>query len=313
MGPTKSGEIPHLETFSKAAELLNFTAAADELCMTQAAVSQRIKALEDELGILLFDRHAGRVTLTDAGRSLYDYAQRILALHDEARRRLGEARQGLSGELRLAASTVPGEHLLPAIVGAFQRTHPDVRVVATVADSAQVLQALEREEVALALVGRAGPSEWSDSTPFARDRLLLIVPPKHRWAKRSSITLQELREEPLILRESGSGSRSCLEEGLSRVGWKTADLRISLELGSNEAIKEAVLRGAGVALLSAFAVRHDLDTGRLHGLTVEGAEMCRDLYVVTDRRRVLPPTARAFLEVLETTPFLTATAQKTTD
>lgn len=311
MGPIKSGEIPHLETFCQAAELLNFTAAADALCLTQAAVSQRIRALETELEVPLFERHAGRVTLTDAGRQLHDYARRILTLHREARQQLGAAGAGLSGELRLAASTVPAEHLLPAILQAFQRSHPAVRVAATVADSAQVLAAVERGDAVLALVGRPGPADWADSKPFARDQLLLIVPPGHRWAKRRSITIDELKQEPLVIRETGSGSRACLEEGLARAGHRPDELRIGLELGSNEAIKEAVLRGAGVALLSGFAVRHDLETGRLRGLSIDALEMSRDLYAVTDRRRVLPPTARAFQEVLEGQPFAHALGQPT--
>jgi LysR family transcriptional regulator, low CO2-responsive transcriptional regulator len=260
------------------------------------------------LGAALFERHAGRVLLTPAGRCLYDYAQRILALHQEARRELGQAVPELVGELRLAASTVPAEHLLPAVLQAFQAAHPHVHVVATVADSRAVLASLEEGRVSLALVGRPGPPAWAESRPFARDHLVLIVPPGHPWGRRRSVALEELRQEPLVLREKGSGSRACLEEGLARLDCHTRDLHITLELGSNEAIKEAVLRGAGVALLSAFAVRHDVDTARLRALCVDELNVSRDLYVVTDRRRVLPSTARAFLGVLDACPFATAPA-----
>jgi DNA-binding transcriptional LysR family regulator len=301
------GEIPHLETFCKAAELLNFTAAAEALCLTQAAVSQRIQALEKDVGVLLFERQAGRVYLTAQGKVLHEYAQRILRLHQEAHAALGQSAPEITGELHLAASTIPAEHLLPAILQEFQNRYAKVHVLAQVADSGAVLKLLEGGMVSLALAGRPGPTSWSESKPFARDRLVLIVPASHRWAKKSHIRLEDLVKEPLIVRAPGSGSRACLEEGLQRLGKGLGDFRIGLELGSNEAIKEAVLRGTGVALLSAFAIREEIEAGRLHALNVAGLEVGRDLYVVTDRRRVLPPPARAFLEVLEGMPFANST------
>jgi DNA-binding transcriptional LysR family regulator len=131
--------LPHLETFARAAELSSFTAAARTLRLTQAAVSQRIQALEQVLGVSLFDRRAGRVVLTEAGRRLYAYAERILALHREARQEVTGYQVPLTGELALAASTVPSEHLLPALLSAFRQKQPHIRVRATEADSEAVL------------------------------------------------------------------------------------------------------------------------------------------------------------------------------
>jgi len=251
----------------------------------------------------LFDRHAGRVSLTSAGRRLYELGQRVLALHQEARREIAGAVPAVSSELHLAASTVPAEHLLPIYLQAFQQAHPEVHVVAVVADSAQVLASVEQGEAALALVGRPGPASWAESRPFARERLVLIVPPGHRWVGRKSISMKELKAEPLLLREPGSGSRACLEEELERSGHALHELRIVSELGSNEAIKEAVLRGVGVAWMSAFAVHNDLVSGRLCAVPVAGLNIARDLFTVTDRRRVLPLPARMFLAVLAHCPF----------
>jgi DNA-binding transcriptional LysR family regulator len=298
--------LPHLETFCKAAELLNFTAAADALCLTQAAISQRIRALEQHVGVPLFERQAGRVSLTDHGKRLYDYGQQILALHARALEELGRPAPDLTGDLSLAASTVPGEHLLPEILQEFQGRYPQVHVVATVADSSAVLKAVEEGQVSLALVGRPGPTSWAESKPFARDRLVLVVPPSHRWAGRKRVPLAELKTEPLVLREPGSGSRACLEEALQKQGLTLSDFHVSLEMGSNEAIKEAVLRGAGVALLSAFAVQHDVETRRLYCVPVADLEMSRDFYVVAARRRAQSAAARAFLDVLEEMPFSVA-------
>jgi DNA-binding transcriptional LysR family regulator len=306
MAEASRGPLPHLETFCKAAELQNFTAAADALCLTQAAVSQRIRALEQDTGAALFQRQAGRVHLTPAGQTLYDYARRILALHCEARAALGQVAADLCDELRLAASSVPGEHLLPALLQEFQTRHPRVQVMATVGDSATVLEALEAGQVAVALVGRPGPAAWAESRPFARDRLVLVVAPGHPWAGAAAVTLDELRAEPLLLREPGSASRACFEEGLRRHGRGLGEFRVGMQLGSNEAIKEAVLRRSGVAVLSALAVRQDVTTGRLRALDVTGLGAVRDLYVVLDRRRGLPPAVRAFLEVVEASPFTAA-------
>src|SRR5262249_14557902 len=214
MEATPKGELPHLETFCKAAELLSFTSAADALCLTQPAVSQRIRALEQDIGVPVFTRNAGRVALTTAGKRLYQYAQEILSLHQKARQALGETARELSGELHLAASTVPAEHLLPSYLQAFQKSHPRVHVVARVAGSAAVLPAVEHGDAELGLVGRRGPLAWAESKPFARDRLLLVAPGGHRWRQQRSIALEELAQEPLVLREPGSGSRACLEEAL---------------------------------------------------------------------------------------------------
>jgi DNA-binding transcriptional LysR family regulator len=284
--------------------LLNFTAAADELHLTQAAVSQRIKTLEHDVGQSLFERQGGRVYLSEAGRRLYDFAQKILLLHRAARSALGQPPEEVAGDLLLAASTVPAEYLLPAILQDYQKRYPKVRVAATVADSEAVLHLLDGGKVSLALVGRPGPAAWSESRPFARDRQVLVVPPSHAWSRRDHVSLDQLAKEPLIIREKGSGSRASFEEGLGKVGRDLSGLKILLELGSNEAIKEAVLRGSGIALLSAFAVKHDVETKRLLALEVDSLDTSRDLFLVTDRRRILPPAGRAFVEVLESMPFV---------
>src|SRR5205807_3806264 len=146
--------LPYLDTFSKAAELSSFTAAARALRLSQAAVSQRVQALEVTLGTPLFKRQGGRVLLSDAGQKLYDYAQRILDLHREARREATGHETPVAGELLLAASSIPGEHLLPALLSAFGGKHAHVRVRATVSDSMGVIAQVERGEVHLGLVGR---------------------------------------------------------------------------------------------------------------------------------------------------------------
>src|SRR5262245_28953571 len=284
----KTDQLPHLETFAKAAETGSFTAAARALGLTQAAVSQRIHMLEKALATPLFQRAAGHIALTEAGQRLYDYAQRIGALQAEAVHAITGRKSPMKGELLLAASSVPGEHLLPDLLATFRKRHPHIQVRATVADTERVLHAVEHGDVHLGLVGGKSDNPNLEFRCFACDTLTLVVRARHPWAKRKHVALAEVRSEPLILREAGSGSRRCLEEALAVAGKSLRDFNIALELGSNEAIKEAVLRGMGLAVLSTRAMERELQTGTLHALEVKGLSLVREMFAVWDRRRALP-------------------------
>lgn len=295
-------QLPYLETFAKAAELSSFTAAARALGLTQAAVSQRIQALEQALKAPLFQRQGGHVLLTEAGHSLYAFAQRILELHRQAIQEITGRETPLTGELTLAASSVPGEYLLPELLAQFQERHPHLQVRATVTDSRGVLEQVEQGHVHLGLVGGRSDSPHLEFRAFAKDELALVVPTKHPWHGRKRVTLPQLGAQPLIVREVGSASRSCLEQALAQTGKSLHELRVMLELGSNEAIKEAVLRGMGAAVLSTRAVRKEVQAGKLQLLQIAGLTLAREMLVVWDRRRVLPIPARLFLDLLRAAP-----------
>jgi DNA-binding transcriptional LysR family regulator len=288
--------LPYLETFAKVAELSSFTAAAKELGLTQAAVSQRIQSLEQALRTAVFDRHGGGTLLTDAGRRLLPFAQQILALHREAVGEITGRPLTLTGDLSLAASSIPGEHLLPAMLAEFGRQHPAIHVRVSVTDSRAAAQAVTSGEAHLGLVGDKIDGPHLELRPFATDEMLVITPPRHAWAKRQRVALERMAAEPLILREPGSGSRRCLEQALAAAGKTLAEFRIALELGSNEAIKESVRRGLGVSVISGHAVEKELQSGQLHAVRITDLPLRRELYLVRDTRRALPTTAVAFLE-----------------
>jgi DNA-binding transcriptional LysR family regulator len=298
-------QLPYLETFSKAAELSSFTGAAKALRLTQASVSQRVQALERSLGTALFKRQGGRVLLTEAGQKLHDYAQRILDLHRQARREITGHDIPISGELSLAASSIPGEHLLPALLSLFAQRHPQIRVRASVSDSMAVMAQVERGEVRLGLVGRKTDNPHLTFRHLASDRMVLVVPKDHPLSRRKKLSVKQLLRYPLVLREVGSGLRHCFEKSLDEAGLSLAELRVALELGSNEAIKEAVLQGVGIAILSTYAVQKELRTGQLHALEVSDLHCDREMYIVQDQRRVLSLPARVFLHFLETHPIAT--------
>jgi DNA-binding transcriptional LysR family regulator len=303
MAKSKEAQLPHLETFAKAAELNSFTGAAKALRLTQAAVSQRVQALEKALGTSLFDRAGGRVLLTEAGRTLYDYSQRILELHQAARQEITGHVAPVTGDLLLAASSIPGEHLLPAILSDFRPKHPSIRVHVTISDSMNVLAQVERGEVSLGLLGDKIDNPHLEFRYLASDRMVLVVPPGHALARRRHVTAPQLATHPLVLREVGSGLRHSFEKALEREGRSLADFQIALELGSNEAVKEAVQRGVGVAMLSGYAVQKEIKARQLLALNVRDLQVERDMYIVHDRRRVLPPPARTFLIFLEANPI----------
>jgi DNA-binding transcriptional LysR family regulator len=301
------GQLPYLETFSKAAELNSFTGAAKALRLTQASVSQRVQALEKTLDKSLFKRHGGRVLLTEAGQRLYEYAQRILDLHREARREVTGHEVPVSGELLLSGSSIPGEQFLPTLLSAFTQRYPHIRVRAGISDSMAVIGQVERGEVSLGLVGRKTDNMYLEFRYLASDRMVLVVPPGHPLRKWKKVSAKQLTGHPLVMREPGSGLRHCFENSIERVGRKLADFRVGLELGSNEAIKEAVLRGGGIGVLSVYAVQRELKLNQLHALDVSDLHCDRDMFIVVDKRRVLPPPARLFLLFLESNPVPTAT------
>src|SRR5262249_6899896 len=156
------------------------------------------------------------------------------------------------------------------LLSVLRERHPHVQVRATVSDTRQVLRQLEQGQAEVGLVGGKPDSPHLEFRPFASDRLVLVVPAGHAWGRRKRVSLDQLCTQPLILREAGSGSRAFLEQVLAQAGKSLAQLHVALELGSNEAIKEAVLRGLGLAVLSAHAVRQEIEAGTLHGLEVAG-------------------------------------------
>jgi DNA-binding transcriptional LysR family regulator len=166
-----------------------------------------------------------------------------------------------------------------------------------------VMAQVERGEVSLGLLGRKSDNPHLDFRYLANDRMVLIVPPGHALARRRKVSVAQLARQPLILREAGSGLRHCFEKSLDKAGLSLSDLRVVLELGSNEAIKKAVLRGVGVAILSTYAVQEELRTRQLHSLRVSDLHCDRDMHIVVDRRRVLPLPTRLFLLFLETHPI----------
>ncbi len=267
-----------LKVFRVVARHLNFTRAAEELLLTQPAVTQQIKALEDEYGLPLFNRTGGRISLTPAGLTLLPFAEQLKALSDQAFEAVLSTSGSNAGGLALGASQTIGQYLLPNFVAAFLREHPRVAITAISGNTDAMLEAVADHRIQLALV--EGPALRKDLhiEPFMRDRMVLVVPSSHEWANQQ-ITPTDLHNASLLMREFGSGSRRVVEQALNAAGLAKKDLHTVMELDSTEGLLSAVEAGLGVTFVSHWAVRNQLALGTLAVVRVKGLKLSRQFSV----------------------------------
>lgn len=291
-------EMKRLEIFCRVVELKSFTRAAEASLLTQPTVSENIRLLEEAVGERLLDRLGREVLPTPAGDILYRYARGILQLRDEARQALAEYRGRLCGELLIGASTIPGTYLLPPLLAAFRAAHPQVHPILKISGSGQVIAALLEGELSIGLVGAEVCDGRLESRRLPGDELLLVVPPGHPWWTRKEIAAPELANQPFILRERGSGTRQVMAAALRGQGLELDGLDVRAEMGSSEAVRQAVRAGLGIAILSSLAVAEDIARGVLKRLPIAGIRMQRPFFLVHRRGRQLSPLATAFCDHL---------------
>ncbi len=287
-------DIRQLELFCKVADLKSFSKAAEAISLTQPTASGHIKSLEDAFGLRLFDRLGREVALTQAGKILYDYAHQILALRQEAIQALQQFTGAMKGTLRLGGSTIPGEYLLPPLIGEFKKRHPHVGISLQIGDSASVCQGVLEGKIEFGVVGARMDEAHLVFETFREDELILVVHPQHPWAAKGKVGVRNLTDHPFILREEGSGSRRTMEERLQDLGLDVRRLQVVAEMGSSEAVREAVKAGVGASIISRFAVRSDLEMGLLKEVAIAGASLTRDFYIAHHKVRYRTPICQAF-------------------
>ena len=269
-----------LVVFRAVAEQLSFRKAAEELYLTQPAVSLQIKALEEDLGVQLFDRTGSRIALTPAGSMLLDYAERVHALLVHAEQKVTALSGEHAGHLALGASTTIAQYVLPRLLSGFCREHPRVQPTLVSGNTEHIVDSLLQQQIALAFI--EGPAHSRDvrTEPFLVDELVLIAPASHEWAEHGAIPIESLTAAPLLMRERGSGSRRVIELALERHHIKRAALRIAMELDSTEAIKSAVEAGLGAGFVSRWAIAKDARSGKSFKVVqVEGLRIRRDFLI----------------------------------
>jgi len=285
-----------LAAFCAVVERRSFSQAAEQLGVTQPAVSLQIRSLEKRLGVQLLDRSGRRVEPTEAGQKLYRSAQRLLQQEEQLLAELGGEQEGeLTGRLEIGASTGPGGTVLPVVLGEFQRRHPQVRVALTVTDTQHVIEQVGRRELELGVVGAQRRQRGVAFEPFFRDEVVLVVPAGHRFAGKR-VAIEELRGEPLVLMQEGAGVRQVIEDELRERGVRLRDFDVRLELGLQESARSAVLAGLGATFISKAAIDADVEAGALAIARVDGLDPSREIFLVRSTGRAESRVAQAFVD-----------------
>jgi DNA-binding transcriptional LysR family regulator len=285
-----------LAAFCAVVDRRSFSQAAERLGVTQPAVSLQVRALEKRLGTQLLDRSGRRVEPTEAGWRLYRGAQKLLALEEQIESEVSATGDGeLRGELVLGASTGPAAIVVPLLLCEFQRDNSRVHVSLTVSDTHTVVERVAARALELGIVGASRRHRGVRFEPFFSDQVILACPRGHRFAGRA-VTLDELREEPLILMQEGAGVRQIVEDALRRLGVRLRDLDVRLELGLQESVRKAVEAGYGVTFISRTAVESDLVAGTLTEARVDGLEATREISLASAAGRARSRVADAFVD-----------------
>ncbi len=292
-------DLRRLEVFVKVAELGSFSRAAEALFLTQPTVSEHVRGLEEDLGVQLLDRLGRGATPTPAGDLLLGYARRMLALTREARQAIDRFQGRMIGELVVGGSTIPAEYLLPALIGQFKAKYPEISISLRVASSRQVNEWVEDGRVEIGVVGARPASRALVARELMADTMVAIVPPDHPWVGRGSVTVADVRGEPLVLRERGSGSREAFERAIEDTGLDLSAFRVAGEMGSTQAVKQAVRAGIGIAIISKRAVEDECRARLLVCVKLSDLTVARSFHLVTHRERTRSPLAQAFLEFVE--------------
>jgi DNA-binding transcriptional LysR family regulator len=288
--------LRHLSVFHGIAKAGSVNAAARLLHTSQPAVSRELRTLEERLGVLLYDRLPRGMRLTEAGKVLLDYAERIFGLDEAAERAMRELSDLEGGQLAIGASNTIGTYLLPAFVTSFHLRYPKVSLNLEVGNTQEIVKGVLDSRFALGFIEGRIRDEAMEAREFRRDRIVAVVAPKHSLAKGRALSVRALAESPSILREPGSGTREIVERAFAR---HRLALHCGLQINSSEALKRAAMEGGGVGWISELCVVEELRSGRLVELKTAGLALERPLYTLKLRGRHLSRSALAFLEDFE--------------
>jgi DNA-binding transcriptional LysR family regulator len=293
-------DIHQLEIFAKVSELRSFSKAAKEMYLTQPTISQHIHALEEYLGTKILDRLGKEVVPTKAGEILYRYAKQITSVRAEAQQALDHFLGKKSGHLTLGASTIPGEYIVPSLLGEFKKHYPAISITLRIGDTEEIVNELLARKIEFGIIGAKIVNPRLQYTPFVEDELIVVVPQGHRWWNRRSIDIDELTDEPFIMREEGSGTRISMEKRLQHHGITADNLNIIAEVGSTTAVKQAIKAKLGISLISARAVEEEIKSKQFKKVPIKRVHFIRTFFIIRDKKQTISPPCKALI------PFLTA-------
>jgi DNA-binding transcriptional LysR family regulator len=291
-------DLWRLNIFCRVVELRSFSKAASTVYLSQPTVSSHIKDLENHFECKLIDRLGREVVPTKAGQLLYGYAAKMMALKEDTEKALAEFQGKIKGHLTIGGSTIPGGYILPPLLGRFKKAYPEVTVTLTEGDTAGIIQDTLEGRVELGIVGAKAGEVQLVQEKFMDDEMCLIVPTGHNWAIRGTVMVDDLEGEPFIMREPGSGTRKSIEQVLDKAGYRPSRLNVVAEMGSTEAVRQAIKAGVGVSILSECAVVDELTSGILRKVGIEGLSFHRAFYLITHKHRTQSPLCRTFVQFL---------------
>jgi DNA-binding transcriptional LysR family regulator len=273
-----------LQVFYTVAKQLSFTKAAEQLFMTQPAVTFQVKQLEEHFNTRLFDRAHGKIALTAAGRMVMEYAEKMLHLSEEMETRVAELTGAVSGPLLLGASTTIAEFMLPQILGEFKALHPEVQAQLTVANSETIENRVADYALDLGLIESPSHLLSLHAEACCDDELVMICSPHHRLAQAASVTPEQVAAEPYVSREAGSGTREFADAHFRACGVDPDEIDVMMELGSPEAIKGVVATGIAVSIVSRITIAKELKLGTLMAIPLQ-PRLIRTLSLVQPREK----------------------------
>ena len=288
--------LQHLRTLLTIIEQGSLSAAAHAMHVSQPAVTKQVQRMEQELETMLLVRGPQQqVALTPAGEQVLAFARETLARYEALQEQLALLKTISRGSLTVAASTIPGEYLLPGLLAAFREQYPQTQVEVIIADTAEVTRRVLADEADVGFVGAAVERPWLRLERLVADEVILAVPPRHPFAGRGQVAVEELRGQPLVMRKEGSGTRRSVEGALATAGRALTEKNVVLTLGSTQAVLQAVEQGLGVGFVSARAAAQAQADGHLVCVRLDGVDLRRDLYLAYLSQRLADPVVAHFL------------------
>jgi DNA-binding transcriptional LysR family regulator len=294
-------DLRQLEIFCKVLELESFSKAANAVFLAQASVSERIATLEGMVGARLFDRMGRQVVPTAAGKLLYKHACVLLEMKKTVCNEMQDFLGIKKGEIHIGGSTIPGEYILPKVIGRFREKNPFVSIILNIADTSKIENRVLKGDIELGVVGSKSSQDSLICLELWDDELVLAVSKGHKWADKKEIGIKNLSKEPFILRETGSGTLKIIKEYFNAAGADNIDsLNVVARFGSSTAVKEGIKSGLGISILSSRALETELKNGILKALKIKGLSMMRKFYLIRDKRRSVSPLCQVILDFLKT-------------
>jgi DNA-binding transcriptional LysR family regulator len=291
-------DLWQLKIFCTVIDLKSFSKAGKAIHISQPTISSHIKDLESYFNCRLIDRLGKEAVPTSAGNLLYSKAKEILALKESAEASMAEFQGSIKGRLKIGGSTIPGGYILPRFIGNFVLENKDVKITLIINDTSQIIEQIGNGEIELGIVGAKSEDKRIEQIQLIKDQMNIIVPKGHKWFTKKEIGIDELKKEPFIIREEGSGTKKSLIASLKKHNISIDDFNIIAELGSTSSIIQGIKNKLGISILSSIAVKEEIENKTLNSVSLKKINLTRDFYLTFNKERTPSPLMKAFKNFL---------------